>query len=325
MIPTFQTSSRGRMLMIPMLALILATSPSRGAFEVIDRNGRIEIHDAGKPVFGWQYELIKNAVGGEEFAGSAFIHPLATPAGFQMTCIQPQDHLHHYGVWWPWKMLTVEGESYITWEMQAGKGRHIGVSASVESQSADEVVLQVENRSEIKKGEGYQPATKERATLRFSRMGKVAYLLDITIRDEAVVDAGVEVTRYRYSGFSWRGPGEWNKNNSQMRTSSGKDRDHANGELAHWVTVDGENGEGRATMLMMSAASRNGAPVERLRVWDSSNHNGSPFVNFNPVMKSSIPLMAARTEVSQRRYRLIVADRVITPEEAERLWSSWKK
>jgi hypothetical protein len=310
---------------LTVLAVFLSTSPTWADFKAEDKNGRIEIRDDGTLVFGWQYQLLKDAVGGKKFAGSAYVHPLATPSGFKLTQIQPSDHLHHYGVWWPWKLLTVKEHPYITWEMQVRQGRHVGVSASIQSQSANEVVLEVMNQSEIKPADsGYQPVTMERATLRFARHDQDAYVLDITICDEPVAGTEVEVTKYRYSGFSWRGPEVWNKDNSRMHTSAGKDRDTANGREARWVTVDGQGKTGPTTMLIMSAASKNDGPSERLRVWDSKNHQGTPFVNFNPVMQSSIPMLQSRKEVTLRRYRLIVADRFIPPTKAEELWQAWK-
>lgn len=314
---------------ILLFSLLTSLHLSAG-FEVKDHQGRIEIHDDGKLVFGWQSSPLKQPVGGEEFAGSAFIHPLRTPSGFDLTVIQPADHKHHFGVWWPWKLLTVEGEKYNTWELQNGQGRHVAGSASIVTQSKDEVVLKLMNHSEIKvAGAKYESVLKELTTLRFSRFNKDAYVIDLHIQQSPVKGKKVEVTQYRYSGFSWRGSASWNKDNSQMRTSGGHHRDNANSQPAHWAMVDGDKEKaaakgGRATMLVMSAASKNNGTPERLRVWNSSMHGGSPFINFNPVMKVSQPMLDQQKEVADRRYRLIVADRAIAPDEAEKLWQAWK-
>lgn len=302
------------------------TVPSvRAEFTVADRDGRIEIRDGGKLVFGWQHGPLRNPKGGEIFAGSAFVHPLCTPSGFELTQIQPGDHLHHFGVWWPWKLLTVDGKPYITWEMQQKQGRTVGVSAKVTSQSADQVSIEARNRAEIKPaGADYLPVMEERALLRFARLGEDAYALDITIENRPAKGIEVEVTKYRYSGFSWRGTAAWNKDNSTMCTSGGHDRDNANHEEANWVTVDGVTPAGNATMLLMSGAAKDGGVSERLRVWDSKAHHGAPFVNFNPVVKKSRPLVPEQTAVASRRYRLVMADHKIEPKEAEKLWQEWK-
>ena len=78
-------------------------------------------------------------------------------------------------------------------------------------------------------------------------------------------------------------------------------------------------------MLMLSGAAKNGGAPERLRVWNSKMHHGAPFVNFNPVVKKSFVLKPENKEVSKRSYRLIIADRVIGPAEADKLWKAWKK
>jgi len=296
---------------------------ARGGFQVTETDTRIEIRDGDKLVFGWQTAPLENPAGGEKFKASAFIHPLCTPTGFELTRIQPADHLHHLGVWWPWKLLEVDGRKHVCWEMQQGEGHHLAVAARVVDKSADQVLLALENRHDIKNADGYRAVLKETTQLRFSRSGSDAYQLDIRIDQQPVEGCKVIVANYRYSGFSWRGLEGWNKDNSRMRTSEGKGRDDANHTPARWVMVDGGRPDGRATMLMMSAAGMNGGNAELLRVWDSKSDNGAPFINFNPVVNKSLPL--DDPAVATRRYRLLVADREIKPEEAEKLWQAWAK
>lgn len=50
---------------LAVLAVLLSTLPSQADFKAEDKNGRIEIRDYGSLVFGWQYQLRKDAVGGE--------------------------------------------------------------------------------------------------------------------------------------------------------------------------------------------------------------------------------------------------------------------
>lgn len=305
-----------------LLATCFLASTLHAGFEVRETKTRIEVRDGDKLVFGWQSGPLENPEGGDKFKASAFVHPLCTPSGFELTQIQPGDHLHHFGVWWPWKLLEVEGRKHVTWELQKGEGRHLAVGAEVLSKSADEVVLAVENRHDIKNADGYQAVLKEESKLRFSRLGKDAYQLDIAIKHAPIGDRKVTVAKYRYSGFAWRGTAGWNNGNSRMRTNDGKGRDNANHQPARWVMMDGETPGGRATMLMMSAAAMKGGDPDMLRVWDSKTHNGAPFINFNPVVKESFPL--TDPVVAQRRYRLVVADREIKPEEAEELWRKWE-
>lgn len=313
----------GRVLAAMIWATAVTVCPAQ--LQVTDVDGRIEVRDAGQLVFGWQHENLKEPKGGEKFTCSAFVHPLATPSGFVLTDVQPGDHLHHLGVWWPWKLVTVDGRKHVTWEMQKGEGRQVGAEATVTGKSLDEVVLDVKNQHQIKPKDGeYRTVVAEDTTLRFAKLGDDGYVLDITIGQRPVGEKPVEISKYRYSGFAWRGTPKWTKDTSRMRTSGGHDRDNANGQEAHWVMVDGATKNGKATMLMMSAAGKEDGTPERLRVWNSKMHHGMPFVNFNPVVKESILLTPERKEVSLRRYRIVVADREITPEQAEEMWKAWK-
>lgn len=320
-----------------LAGLFLITAvPAYAGFEVNDHQGRIEIRDNGKLVFSWQSTPIKNPRGGPEFAGSAFIHPLCTPSGFQLTDAQPSDHLHHFGVWWPWKFLATGGQKFNTWELQSRQGRHVAVSAAVTSKSADEVILRLVNQSEIKTtnttadttGTKYRPVISEQTNLRFARLGKDAYVLDLSIRQEPVEGKKIEVVKYRYSGFSWRGTPDFKKANSRMQTSGGHNRDTANGQTARWAMVSGDvpsdPQKGQATILIMSAAPKNGATPERLRVWNSKASTDAQFINFNPVVETTQTMDTSQPGVASRKYRLILADRSINPTEAERLWQVWK-
>jgi hypothetical protein len=133
----------------------------------------------------------------------------------------------------------------------------------------------------------------------------------------------VKIVEYRYSGFSWRGPASWNKDNSVMLTSGGKGRDNANGTGARWVVVSGDTPNGKASLLIMSAAAKNAGTEEKVRVWDSQAHNGAPFVNFNPVMDKPLMLESANKAVAHRKYRLVAADHAVTAAEAEEAWRKW--
>lgn len=316
------TTAAGCAALLAWATVAAAPQPAAG-FAAAERDGRLEVRDGGRLVLAWQVAPLAKPAGGAKFAASAFLHPLCTPSGFELTAIQPPDHLHHFGVWWPWKFLEVDGKQHNTWEIQEGQGRHVAVSARITSQSADEVVLDLANRHEVAAGNGFAPALDEHAHLRLSRLASDAYQLDITLNQQPAAGRKVAVVAYRYSGFSWRGSAAWHKDNSRMTTSEGHTRDQANHQPARWVMVDGKTPAGTATLLLLSAAAKDGGTPELLRVWDSNTNNGVPFANFNPVVNHTLPLDAAHKQASQRRYRLILADRTLTPQQADQLWRKW--
>lgn len=305
-----------------LLFSVLLILPAAAEFKTTDKYGRIEIRDGDKVVFSYQHGPLQNPKGGEIFAASAFVHTLATPSGFKLNDIQPGDHLHHLGVWWPWKLVEVDGSKFITWEMQKKQGRHRAVNAEIVSAEDDRVLITGNNVTEISKdGETYTPVINGAASLLFARHGKDGYQLDIDLHHTPAESKEVNILKYRYSGFCWRGTPEWTAETSTMLTSEGHHRDNANHQPAKWCMVHGKTPTGKATMLILSAAKK----PEMLRVWGAKQHHGNPFVNFNPVVKESFKLNDENKAVSHRSYRLIMVDRTFMAEEANKLWAEWSK
>lgn len=292
------------------------------AWKSLDQNGRLEASFGDKALASWQAKPLANPQGGDKFRASAFLHQLKTPSGFEWCAIQAPDHLHHFGLWWPWKFIETGGGKFNTWEIQEGQGAHRAISVETSTSQAGRLEWKARNKTYIRKpGAEDQPVIEEDATIGVSVKGDME-IVDIDIRQKAV-DQPVTIVDYRYSGFSWRGPLSWNKDNSTMTTSEAKDRDNANGTPARWVVVSGPTPHGKASVLMMSAASEIAGAAEKVRVWDSKNLNGMPFVNFNPVMDKALPLDDAHPAVSKRKYRVIAADHVIDAKAAEAEWKEW--
>jgi hypothetical protein len=289
---------------------------------VVGSEERVEFQQDGKLRFAWQKAPLANPEGGEKFAASAFIHPLSTPGGFSCTTLQPSDHLHHLGIWWPWKFIEVDGKKFNTWEIQEGQGAHVARSVKTLASKPGQAQWELINET-IFKPQGAAPVVAIHETTQLALTADAdATVLDISIQQKAA-GSPVTISAYRYSGFSWRGPATWNKDNSTMTTSGGKNREDANGTPARWVVVSGPTPIGTASLLILSAAEKNNGIPEKLRVWNATASNGTPFVNFNPVMEKPLPLDDAHPSVSKRSYRVIAADRTIDAAAAEALWRKW--
>ena len=308
------------LLIVPVLCTFARADA--GKWTAAERDGRLEVRNGDVVSFAWQIAPLANPQGGAKFAGSAFLHPLRTPGGFEWTTIQPKDHLHHFGLWWPWKYVEVDGKKHVTWEIQSGEGGHVARSVKSLPSGPDSLEWEFSNATEIRTA-GVDPQTVILETARVKLSGgKDSQIIDVAVRQKTA-GKPVQILAHRYSGFSWRGPGSWNKDNSLMTTSEGLGREVANGKPARWVVVSGPTTSGSASVLMMSAAVEIAGTPERLRVWDSKGQNGTPFVNFNPVMEKPLPLDDAHPAVSNRKYRVIAADRVIDATAAEAEWRKW--
>ncbi len=320
-----------RSIHLAAFAISITTAYAQWASELKD--GVAVASFGGTPQVAYQIDTLGHPKASEAFLPSAFLHPLHTPAGFQWTASMPSDHVHHLGLWWPWKYMTVDGKKYNGWELQNGQGAHHAVGAKVVENGPDAIVWELKNEVLIRKpgAEAGPPVTdgitaiRETVKLRVARHGDDANVLDLTIRQTAG-EKPVTIENFRYSGFSWRGPESWIHSNSVMTTSKNLNRDQANGSEARWVLVTGPAGdEATASVLMMSAAVEIAGTPERLRVWNTQAHGGTPFVNFNPVQQKPLPLDADTPAVSHRQYRVIAADRTLTAEEAEAEWKAWRK
>ncbi|MEI7910627.1 MAG: DUF6807 family protein [Verrucomicrobiota bacterium] len=306
------------------LASLAAAAEPAGSWTTATRAGRVEASHGETLLFAWQSVPLAAPVGGAKFAASAFLHPLRTPAGFEWTTVQPADHLHHLGLWWPWKFIEVDGERYNCWEIQEGQGGHVARAVKQLDVGPDRLGWEFTNEVVVRKPGGEPRAViRETATVGLALRGSDALVLDIVLRQHALAGP-VTIVNYRYSGFSWRGSSTWNKDNSRMLTSGGQGRDDANGQPARWVVVSGPTPGGSASVLLMSAASEVAGTPDRLRVWDSKTGNGTPFVNFNPVVDTALPLDDAHPAVSNRKYRVVAADHLIDATAAEAEWRQWQ-
>jgi len=309
-----QISDRIFPMMITTMSCMLA--PVTAAEQVT------EVRDGEKVIFSWQATPRSVAIGGKDVGFSAFVSELRTPSGFVCTYTHPTDHPHHCGIWWPWKFIQMDGVKYNVWEVQLGQGAHAARGVKVLSQDAKRHEWEFSNETVIQKKEGGPvPVIHETARVSLTT-GKDANTLDISLMQKAV-DLPVTIMTNHYSGFSLRGPASWNKDNSVLTSSEGKGRDDANGTPARWVLVSGEGPDGPVSILILSAAAKQAGTPEKLRVWDSKGHSGAVFVNFNPVVDQALPLDDAHPAVSNRKYRVIAADRLIDAEAAEQEWRKW--
>jgi len=312
--------------------LVVLAAQASAQWTTEKSDGAVRASHAGEPQLTWQVEPLTHSKGSDAFLPSAFLHPLKTPAGFQWTAAMPSDHIHHLGLWWPWKYITVDGKQYNCWEIQNGEGAHRARSVKSIDVGPDALEWRFQNEILVRRSDDNAgppvtdgiPVIRETVHTRVARHGEDANVIDIKIF-QAPLDKPVTIDQYHYSGFAWRGPEAWDKSNSVMTTSRGLTRDQTNGSDARWVLVTGP-GKDNATVsvLIMSAAADIADSPERLRVWHAKIHAGTPFVNLNPVQAKALPLNADHPAVSRRHYRIIAADRTLTSDEAEAEWQAWR-
>ncbi len=283
--------------------------------------GQVVIPVDEQDLVTYQAAPLAQPVGGDDFKGSNFIHPLKTPSGFTVTDSQPGDHPHHFGLWWPWKFIEYEGRKILCWELQKGDGL---VQAVDNKATADGLIT---NSIYLDRKAPDGPATRlnEETEITVSNILEQpvsGYFLDLKIAHKVAGEQPIIINKYRYSGLGFRGSKLWNKDNSTILTSEGNERDSANFNAARWVRVEGATDKsGTAGVLLMAHPANHNHP-EKIRTWNQQ-HKGAIFINFNPVMDQPMTLEPGTTHV--RLYRLFIYDGTLSAESTEELWQAYAK
>jgi hypothetical protein len=300
-----------------MMTFTLAAANPQRALAV----EQVGLHSSGTEVLLYQAEPLSRPLGDREFSAdkfraSHFIHPLKTPSGFIVSASQPEDHRHHFGLWWPWKYIQNGDRKIITWDLQRGEGFVVATKHRLTDHGIIAEAEYVDNLA----NDHPEVLLRETATITVSDVLKQparGYLLDISIAQTPAVGRDVTVTEYRYSGFSIRGTLFWDGKNSSLLTSDGKTNKNANATRARWVRFEGATPAGSTAGIVMMSRPDNHNHPEQIRVWD----NGQAFINFNPVMSESWTLHPGTTYT--RNYRVFVYDGAISVDQAESLWKDY--
>ncbi|GGC16303.1 hypothetical protein GCM10011386_05140 [Parapedobacter defluvii] len=277
----------------------------------------------GNPLLTYRYTVKQPPAGVDQAYGrSGYVHPLNTPSGKVLTSIQPADHYHHYGLWNPWTHVEYQGKLYDLWNIGDKKGtvrfvRFEDTFADTQQAGFEAV------HDHVIFNEGKETVIiQEHLNITVSQLDANRYQCDIYSVLRPVRDADVILKEYRYGGLGFRATPEWTNTNSQVLTSSGKTRKDADGSLERWAIVSGTLGIGEGGILFLSHPDNYNFP-EPVRVWpeDANGGRGDQFFNFSPTKNKDWVLQSGKTY--SLRYRLIIFDGTLSPEDAERMWKSF--
>lgn len=255
------------------------------------------------------------------FKKSGFIHPLYTPHQQEITRINPPDHFHHYGLWNPWTHVVFEGDTVDCWNI----GDRKGTVRFEDLISITDGAVFAEYKT-LHKHIAFKEDGKEKTMLNEVQTVRVYtpetlsnyYLANITIEMNCASDSPVLLKEYRYGGLGWRTTEEWDRNNSEVLTSEGKNRKEADGSLAKWCIVQGKLDNDYGGAVMMSFPANFNHP-EPLRIWPEEIFNrGDMFANFCPTKNRDWLLLPGKTYLL--RYEFLVFNDHCSKEKAEAAW-----
>lgn len=283
-------------------------------------DGGIVLGNATQSLLRYNYETVFPPEGVDEaFKRSGFIHPLWSPAGKELTRIQAPDHYHHYGIWNPWTRIEYKGKVADLWNLgdKQGTVRFANFISRISGPvygsfkvlhehvifgNEEEVVLNEVQEVKIFQGETHTDS----------------YIADLSIHLNCATNNEVLLKKYRYGSLGWRATEKWNRDNSEVITSEGKNRKEADGSFARWCVVQGEIDEDYAAVVMMSFPTNYNHP-EPLRIWPEDIYDrGDMFASFSPTKNKDWKLEPGKNY--QLNYRFYVSDKKISAEEAEKLW-----
>ncbi|HKB43238.1 MAG TPA: PmoA family protein [Chitinophagaceae bacterium] len=285
-------------------------------------DGALTIHTGEKNLLRYMYKTVYPPAGIDTaFKRSAFIHPLWTPHGQVLTRIQAPDHYHHYGLWNPWTHVLFEGDILDFWNLKDRKGTvRFGNFVSVTSGDVYAEFQAVHQHIAFKSDGTEKVALNELQTVRVYKPvnNEDYYITDITIEMNCASESPFLILEYRYAGLGWRATEKWNKDNSEVITSEGKNRKEADGSTARWCIVQGALDNDYGGAVMMSYPSNYNHP-EPMRIWpEDSNKVGELFAMFAPTKNKNWLLMPGKTYTL--KYRFVVFNGHFNKEKAESAW-----
>lgn len=271
----------------------------------------------GREVFRYNHGLIDPPAGIEPiFARSGYIHPIRTPAGRIVSNDFPLNHKHHHGLWMPWTHATFEGREVNFWEQGYGLGKVecVGV-VSRQSGKVGASLVARHRFLDLKAPGGEKEALHEVWRVRLWALDD-PFLIDFESAQECAGESPLHLLTYRYGGFGFRGAASWEgEAGLEVLTSEGKTRLEGHATRARWCRLNGKVDGVEASIGFLCHPSNFRAP-QAMRI-----HPSEPFFNFTPCPMGDFAIEPGKPYVS--RYRVVVADGVISPEEMERLWNDY--
>ena len=300
-------------------------SPDR--IKAVADNGFMTISSNNKNLLRYNYKTIYPPKGIDTvYRRSGFIHPLWSPRGQELTRINAPDHYHHWGLWNPWTHVLFEKDTVDFWNL-AGKQGTVRFANFVSTTTGDVYAgfKALHQHVVFKKQAGEKVAINEIQSVKIYQPSadQNYYIADINIQLNCATESPVLLLEYRYGGLGIRATEEWNRDNSEVITSEGKNRKQSDGSTARWVMVQGATNGDHAGLVMMSYPTNYNHP-EPLRVWpEDTNKRGDVFLNFSPTKNMNWLLLPGKEYLL--KYRLLVFNDKFSKEKADAAWHHFAK
>jgi len=289
--------------------------------EVSKNDKYLEIMQGDTRVLRYNHAIVPAPNGHSSlYNRSGFIHPLWSPSGVVLTNIHPEDHIHHMGIWMPWTHTEFEGKPVDFWNLDDGQGTVRFVKFL--STSSGPVYGGFEAEQEhvaLNTAEGEKVVLREIWDVRVYNVGgpeKGYWLWDFVSRQTCVADSPLKQKEYRYGGLGYRGPAQWDEENSVYLTSEGKNRKNGHATRARWCDMAGRINSKWQGVTVMSHP-KNFRHPEPMRIWPE----GQVFFNFAPGLAGDWVMEPGKEGVF--RYRFYVHEGKLDADKIEGFWRDY--
>lgn len=210
----------------------LLCSQSPFAFRQLDGRS-LELSERGKPVFVYNYGLMRKDGVPERYNRCCYLHPVYAPDGTVLTDDFPSDHYHHRGLSWMWPIVRMEGQQYDLWSLRGIRTQFVRWTAR--QSSARSAKLGLENGWYV----GDRHVVREAVEVVTWPAEAGRRNLDLTLSFEALAGpieiAGERADKKGYGGLSLRfAP----RSETAIRTDTGVEKADSNMVPHAWAELE---------------------------------------------------------------------------------------
>lgn len=257
------------------------------------------------------------------FRRGAYIHPVLTPSGVQVTDDYPANHRHHHGIWFAWSQAVFEGRKTDTWNMGDLKGtvEFVGLD-SVWSGPVTAGFQSRHRQIDLTLGTG-RPMLEEVWNVRVLDLGGAGgvegHVFDVDVTDACAGEAPVQLPVYRYGGIGVRGNWAWNGTNRMHFLNSEGVTNRSKGDRAEtvgrWAYLGGLVGDRWGGLAVLGHPGNVHAPQPQ-RI-----HPSEPFLSLAPQQAGEVEIAPGKP--LRLRYRFVAMDGPPDARMLDRLWQDY--
>jgi hypothetical protein len=258
------------------------------------------------------------------FSHSGYLHPVFSPAGKILTGDYPADHPWHRGIWHSWTKTEFDGRHPDFWNMAKERDGRVLAGTEfvrlVKTWSGTVHAGFISQQRSFDATGGYPLTvlneTWEVTCYRVPASAPPVHVFDLKITQVCATDKPLKLPKYHYGGLGVRGSREWDaKGKVEFLTSSGANRLQGDAQKARWVYMSGL-AQGAPAGLAILAHPANFRSPEPWRLNPSN-----PQLCVAPSQDGDWEIAPGQPYTA--RYRFLVADTPLTPQQIQNCWSDF--